>query len=400
MSTVVAKRFRFAPILTATIITILLLWLLGAAAEVFILLFIGVLFSLYLGAVTDFFARRAQLPRQLAFTLALLLTTAALVGLLWILVPPVVQQTQQLLHVLPDYIAQWEAGLERQLQRIPGLVDVGAPGEHRILNAVYEQVAGYFQNVLPKVASAVHAGINVFAVIVMGIYLTLYPGLYREWLIALFPPVHRDLVRDVLSDLSVTLRSWIVGQLLAMLILGVLTWIGLIALQVPYALTFGIFTGAVAIVPFFGTLVSTILPALFVLGGDGYLGVGPLAHAWLVILLGVVIHVVEGNLVAPLIMAKKVELPPVLTIMSVLIFGKLLGPVGLIVAVPALASIMVVIRRILINRIYEGQGFRRTPRDRVVVLRVPAPQGGVLVPATPAPDVVTAMEHRSERQIA
>ena len=397
MSTVATRRFRFAPILIATILTILLLWLLGAAADIFLLLFIGILFALYLGAITDFFILRAQLPRPIAFTLSLLITTAGLVGLLWLLVPPVVQQTQQLLRVLPDYIAQWEAGLERQLERVPGIVDIWPPGEHRILNAVYEQLAVYFRDVLPKVASLVHAGINIFAVLVMGIYLTLYPGLYREWLIALFPPVHRDLVRDVLADLADTLRSWIVGQLLAMFILGALTWIGLVLLKVPYALTFGIFTGAVAIVPFFGTLVSTILPALFVLGGDGFYALGPLAHAWLVILLGVVIHLIEGNVVAPLIMAKKVELPPVLTIMSVLIFGKLLGPIGLIVAVPALASLMVVVRRILINRIYEGQGFRRTPRDRVLVLRVPAPQGGVLIPTSPQPDLVALVEHAQQR---
>ena len=96
----------------------------------------------------------------------------------------------------------------------------------------------------------------------------------------------------------------------------------------------------------------------------------------LVVLLGIVIHLIESNLVIPLITAKKVELPPVLTIMSVLVVGSLLGPMGLLIAVPTLAVAMVVLRRILINRIYEGQGFRRASRDRALVLRVPAPGGG------------------------
>src|SRR5205814_6131157 len=139
--------------------------------------------------------------------------------------------------------------------------------------------------------------------------------------IALFPPIHRDLVRDVLADLATTLRAYIVGQLLTMAILGALTAIGLSLLQVPYALTFGVFTGAVAIVPFFGTLVSTTLPALFVLGGQGIGGFGPGTHALTVILLGTVVHLIEGNLVMPLITAKQVELPPVLTILSVLVIG-------------------------------------------------------------------------------
>ncbi len=224
------------------------------------------------------------------------------------------------------------------------------------MTAIYEAFTGPLGSVVPKVVGIVHAGINVFSVAVMSIYLAAYPGLYREWVIALFPPIHRDLVRDVLSDLRTTLRAWIVGQLLAMVVLAVLTALGLYLLDVPYYLTFGVFTGAVAIVPFFGTLVSTLIPALFVLGGDGFAGFGGVGHAVLVVLLGIVIHLIESNLVIPLITAKKVELPPVLTIMSVLVVGSLLGPMGLLIAVPTLAVVMVVLRRILINRIYEGPG--------------------------------------------
>ena len=98
-----------------------------------------------------------------------------------------------------------------------------------------------------KMFEFVHAAINIFAVGVMGIYLSLHPALYREWLIALFPPIHRDLVRDVLADLADSLRAYIVGQLLAMTFLGI-TAIGLYVLNVPFSLPFGIFTGLVAIV--------------------------------------------------------------------------------------------------------------------------------------------------------
>jgi predicted PurR-regulated permease PerM len=130
----------------------------------------------------------------------------------------------------------------------------------------------------------------------------------------------------------------------------------------------------VAIVPFFGSLLSTLLPAAFVLTGPN----GG-TRALLVLGVGVVVHLIEGNLVSPLVMSKQVELPPVLTIMSVLVVGSLLGPLGLVVALPTLAMIMVVVRRILINRIYEGKGFRRAGRDRKLVLRVPVPDGGVLL---------------------
>jgi predicted PurR-regulated permease PerM len=174
-----------------------------------------------------------------------------------------------------------------------------------------------------------------------------------------------------------------------------LTAIGLYALRVPFWLPFGVFSGLVAIVPFFGTLVSTTLPALFVLNGTGFGTLSPFEHALLVVSLGVVVHLIEGNLVSPLRMSRRVDLPPVLTIMSVLVMGSLLGGMGLVVAVPTLAVVMVVVRRILITRIYEGQGFRRTTRERPLLLRVPAPGGGVLVPSTAPVDVVSFAERRA-----
>jgi predicted PurR-regulated permease PerM len=383
---------RVAPILTATVLTVLLLWLFGKAAHVLILLFLGILLALYLGALRDFLMRHLRIPPRLAYVSAMLLTIGALTLLFAILVPPVMEQTQQLFRVLPNYIAAWESGIDRAISRIPALRDTWRPGEHRLYRAILEQLGGAAQNVVPRLFGVVHGAINVFSVMVMGIYLSLQPGLYREWLIALFPPIHRDLIRDVLGDLGDTLRSWIVGQLFAMFVLGVLTIIGLYALQVPYPITFGVFTGLVAIVPFFGSLLSTTLPALFVLNGTGIWGFGPVTHAVFVVLLGTVIHIAEANVVAPLVMAKKVDLPPVLTVMAVLISGTLLGPAGLLVAVPTLAVIMVVVRRILITRIYEGQGFRRTTRDRMLVLRLPAPEGGVLVADGGPVDVVTHAE--------
>ena len=83
-----------------------------------------------------------------------------------------------------------------------------------------------------------------------------------------------------------------------------------------------------------------------------------------------------------------------LTIVFVLIVGTLLGGLGLLVAVPALAVIMVIVRRILLTRLYEGQGFRRTTRERALVLRLPASEGGVIVPRATV-DVVSALERQT-----
>lgn len=386
------QRIRFAPALAATVATVLFLWLLFRAADIFLLLFIASLFSLYLGAATDGIVRRSRLPRGVAFTVALGLTVVAIVGLFTLLVPPVVEQTQQLIANLPGYAAAWQGWIERVLVRYPALREVWAEESGNLVGTLMAQAEGAVGGILPRVVGLGHAIVNIVSVLVMSVFLALHPGAYREWLIALFPPRRRDLARDVLRDLAGTLRAWLVGQLLAMAILALLTAVGLRLLGVPYWLTFGVFTGAVAIIPFFGTLISSMLPALFVLGGDGIFGFTPGTHAILVAALGFLIHIVEANLVIPLITQKQVELPPVLTMMSILVVGRIFGATGLPVAVPLLAAGMVLVRRLLVNRIYEAKGIQRLSGDRVLVLRVPATDGGVIVSADPPIDVLRFAE--------
>jgi len=365
---------KAAGTIAAVTLLVLLLWLFQRTVGVFLLLFIAVILSLYLGAVRDALVARIRMPPRLALTASVLLTLFGIGGLFALLVPAVVGQTRELVSVLPTYITGWETSIDRFADRLPGMRGYWPTGQHQMLHALYEQLSSYAQSVFPRVFSIVGILIDVFAVFVMSIYLAMQPGVYREWLIALFPPRHRDLVRDILGDIATSLRAYIVGQLTTMTVLAILTAFFLWLLNVPYWLTFGVFTGMVAIVPFFGSMLSTTLPAAFVLTGPN----GG-TRALLVLGVGVVVHLIEGNLVSPLVMSKQIELPPVLTIMAVLVVGGLLGPLGLVVALPTLAMIMVVVRRILINRIYEGKGFRRASRDRKLILRVPVPDGGVLL---------------------
>lgn len=374
---VVEPRFRFGPALGATVTTVLLIWLFYTVAEVLLLLFIAILVSLYLGSVTDFIVKRLPIPRALAFTVGLFGTLGAVYGLGALLVPPVVEQTQQLFSVLPDYVRAWQAWLERLSARFPALGGAADP-QAELVNAIVTQVEGVAAKAFPTALNLGHHVVNVVSILVMGIYMALYPGVYREFFIALFPPVHRDTARDVLRDISTTLTAWIGAQLLAMTVLAILTGIGLYILQVPYWLTFGIFVGAVVIVPFFGTLIGTLLPALFVLGGNGVWGLGPGGHFLLVVVLGILVHIIEGNFVLPLITAKRVEIPPVMSMMAVLIVAKLFGVFGVVVAVPMAAVVMVLIRQVVIHRLYEGQHFRRHAGDKVLVLRVPAPDAAVI----------------------
>jgi len=346
-------------VLIGAIFAILLLFFLYSVADVLFLLFIAALISIYLAAFTDVLERRIGVPRWFGLSVALLVSLVGLVGIAWLVVPPVLLQTQDLLTALPKLLAQGEETLLRLASRYPVLLQLVSPGAEpgHGFDGALAKIGAYFTGLFPYLFGAAHAMVLVFSVLVMGVYMTLRPGLYTEGMIALAPPVHRDLVRDILDELGHTLRAWIVGQILAMTFLGTLTWIGLMLLQVPYALAFGVFTGLAVIVPFFGTLISTLLPALFVLSDAGPL------HALFVVLLGVVLHLVEANFIHPLIMERQVNLPPVLSILSVLIMAKLLGAIGLLVAVPVLATVLVIVRRIYVERVLEGRGFRRAVRE-------------------------------------
>ena len=347
MTEVATRQAWIRPGFTAILVTLLLLWLAGTVADLLLLLFLGILLAIYLSAVTDVLVRRAELPRAVAFSVALFGSIAALVGIAALLIPPVIEQTRALITVLPEIVSEWESRLEGILATVPGMQDVIVPGEHQIFGVALREVEEMMGGLVPRVFDAMHIAINLVAVFVMAIYFALRPDLYRDLAISVTPPQHREAAREVIVALSETLRAWTIAQILAMITLALLTAAGLWLLDVPYWLAFGIFTGLVALVPFFGTLVSTLLPALFVLGEpEGG------TKAMLVILLGVVVHVAENQLVVPLLMHRKVDLPPVLTIMSVLIMGKLLGPFGLLIAVPTLAVIMVLLRRILIARVY------------------------------------------------
>lgn len=378
-------------VLVAAILAVLLLLFVYSVADTLLLFFIAALFSLYFGGITDFFERRFRVPRRWGLLLAVVLTLVALVGIGYLIVPPVLQQTQGLIGALPGLIARSKQALLEVGNRYPIVRQaLPAPDElTRYVNSMVGNLGRYFSGLFPYLFGGITLLIHLVSVLVMAVYMTLRPRLYREGIVVLVPPMHRDLARDILTDLSNTLRAWIVGQILAMIFLGGLTWVGLMVLGVQYALAFGVFTGLVAIVPFFGSLVSTLLPALFALGAGGPL------KALGVVLLGVVIHLIEANFIHPIIMERQINLPPVLSILSVLIMAELLGAIGLLVAVPVLATVIVIVRRVYVHRLLEGRGFRRFVRDAPVEIHLP--ESALLVhPSAAGLSIPALLEHTGE----
>ena len=332
----------------ALFVAALVIWFVLRVIEVLLLVFIAILLAFYLSSITDLLERRFRLPRWLGLTSAVVLSGGALVGLAALLVPPVIEQTEALVKGLPQTLAAIQNVFANWASQYPVLrdTDLADPQSGVVARLVTDATNFVRGSFLPYVRAGGKLFIEGAGVVVMALYLAQSPTLYRDGIVSLVPPRRRRVAQRMLIDAGATLRAWVVGQLLAMAILAAFTAVGLWILGVPYWLAFGIFTGLVALIPFFGSLVSTILPALFVLPG------GDWVRVMLVLVLGIVIHVVEAHVVIPRIMERKVALPPVLTMASVLIMATLLGAIGLVVAVPILALTIVVVRHILQGEIY------------------------------------------------
>ena len=318
--------------------------------NVLLVIFLAAILAVYLDAVTDLLQGRLGLPRPLGLTLAIAATLGALVGVVLLIAPPVAQQVQDLLTNLPRYLANLDANISELTRRVPllrratPLEPSGSPG---VLASMVSEIFGFLRGAaVPYLKGGVEILIEGVSVLVMALYFARHPKVYVDGAVALVPPPRRPIARAIFQDLNITIRAWVVGQITAMVLLAALTTLGLWALGMPYFLAFGVFAGVAAIVPFFGVLLSTVLPALFALGAFG------VTKMLLVTALGVLVHIIEANFVAPVVMERQVNIPPVVTIAGVLLIGKLFGLSGLIIAVPILALVMILVRHILLGEIY------------------------------------------------
>lgn len=371
----------------ATPLLLLLLAVLGflflyKVAELVLVFFIAALLGVFLSGFTDLLCHKTRVPRGLGLIFALLFTLAGLAGVIALIAPALMQQAVDLVDAAPRYLTEIDNRIRQFAGRYPVLRRTGlsAPESGVISDAITETADFLRRSALAYATATGRILIDTVAVIVMALYLAWRPALYRDGLVQLVPPRHRAVATAILTDLGATLRAWVGAQMLAMVVLAIFTGVGLLLLDVPFWLAFSIFTGVAVMVPFFGTITATLLPAILVLGERG--GVAFLGVA----MVGVVVHLVEANVVHPLIMHHRVALPPVLTIFGVLVMAKLGGLLGMVVAVPTLATLVVVVRHVLIYQIYgEHPGLAAAPPPAVLQPSRKTPLGTPVVRMPDAP---------------
>jgi predicted PurR-regulated permease PerM len=149
---------------------------------------------------------------------------------------------------------------------------------------------------------------------------------------------------EVLSAMATVLRKWLVTQLIAMTVIGVVTTIALLILDVKAAFALGLIAGLMEFIPTVGPILSAI-PAIFM----GFLDSPEKAFTVALVYIG--IQFLENHILIPMLMKGGVDVPPVLTILGQALFTLLFGFLGLMVAVPALAATMVAVKMLYVERV-------------------------------------------------
>lgn len=334
-----ARRVFTAAVISLFVVAVgLLLWY---AVDVLLLVFAGVLFGVLLRGISRALNARTKLGYEwsLAVVLILLLIIVGLTG--WFLAGRIAAQAGTLTEAMPQAINKLSAQLQgyswgaRLLDEIPppnewsGLLSSSRGG------SLMGRVSGIFSGVLGAL-------VNFIVVIVIGCYVAAEPRLYRRGIIHLVPPAYRPRAREVLDELDSTLGRWLIGRIVLMFVNGGLTTLGLWLLDVPLALTLGILAGLLNFVPNFGPIIAGIPAVLIALLAS------PQTAVYTAVLY-FVIQMLDGYVFTPLVDKRSVELPPVLTLTAQVLLGVLVGGIGLVIASPLVASLIVIVRMLYVE---------------------------------------------------
>ncbi|MBK9155865.1 MAG: AI-2E family transporter [Chloracidobacterium sp.] len=328
------------------LLVVLLLVLVYFVLDVLLLIFAAALFAIFLRGLADLLHRYANIPEGWAVIAVSLLLIGIMAGAIALLAPDVAVQMTHLREELPksataagDYIRQFGWG-RALIDQLPSVETVRSSVSASTLLA---GVGGFFSSTVGAIG-------NFFIGILLAVYFAVEPRVYVRGFTNLFPLDKRTRAREVLFAISDTLRWWLIGKVGSMIFIGLLTWIGLSLLGVPLALALGVIAGLLSFIPNFGPIISAI-PALLLAFIDS-----PIKAVY-VLGLYIGVQLIESNLVTPFIERQTVELPPALTIVFQLALAVLVGGLGLVLATPLLAMLIVLVQMIYVEDII---GDRRT----------------------------------------
>jgi predicted PurR-regulated permease PerM len=298
---------------TLFVLALAVLWFTG---RIILLLFASLLIALILTSLTNLLRRVIPFGHRTGLAGVLLILCGAVVGLSLLAGPPVLEKAADLYEILPGLFAEASDKLRGILPVLEKAAPENTDGVGRIFSSTFE------------------AGSSFVFIVFSSLFLAATPDLYRRMFIRLFPPRLRDDVDQTVQRIIQTLKSWLLGQFISMAVVGIMTGVALALIGVPFSLLLGLLAGFGEFIPFVGPLLVSIPALLLALseGTDKFL---------IVIAVLLAIQMLEGNVIMPIVQRKAVQLPPVITLTSMIMLGGAFGLLGLFVAAPLVAMILV-----------------------------------------------------------
>jgi predicted PurR-regulated permease PerM len=309
---------------------------------------ITVIIAIPLAAAADRLESRG-VPRPLGALATLLASVAALGLLIYLLIPPFIDQTNEFVDDVPGVVDS----LESYYADVTG----ESPGE--VGDRVQEFVQRWTDDPQRLIGPITSIGLDVAGILgalvlilITAYYMAVRPEPLIEALLRLAPPFRRGHVGHVLRRLREAWIGWMKGFAVDMAVTGVLVFLALTLIGVDFAIFFAVLSALLVVVPYFGAIAGAIPPILFALTDSP-------GKALLVLVAYVIVQQVEGNVIIPLVMSQTVRLHPAVIAIGVVVVGQLFGLIGLIVAVPILSLITISVEEFWVKPIEQAERERR-----------------------------------------
>ncbi|KKQ73602.1 MAG: hypothetical protein US94_C0031G0004 [Berkelbacteria bacterium GW2011_GWB1_38_5] len=309
------------------ILAIFAVWLIYAVREVVVLFFIVLVIVAALGPLVERMAK--YIPRALAVIILGILFLGLLTAIGFLMIPPIVEQLKQLAVNLPiilDRLGPIYQHLQNSISNYQESLFNASSQIGRFSSGVYSTTVGFFSAI-----------VAFFTIIVLSFYMLLEGNMIKALIHQFIPEEHKANSFNIAEKINQKMGSWLRGQATLMVIIGTLDGIALAILGVPYALTLAVWGGLTEVIPYVGPWLG-LIPAFIIA-----FTVSPLTGL-LVLIVYVVIQQAEAQFLVPKIMGRAVGLSPVIIILSLLIGAKLMGILGVVIAVPIAAAISVLIQ--------------------------------------------------------
>jgi predicted PurR-regulated permease PerM len=266
-----------------------------------------------------------SIGRPLSILSIFLIILAITVGFIYLIIPPLVEQSRQLITNIPDYLDK------------VSILRSHFPAIEKGLSAITDsagQLTGRFLSITANIFNGIVA---FFTVIILTIYSLIDEKRFLKFAQSIIPNDKKDYVLSLSNKVSEKIGDWLGGQIILGFVIGILSFLGLSIIGLPYALTLAVIAGLLEIVPIVGPIISGILAALVALT------VSPIT-AIIVVVFFIVLQQIENNFLVPKIMQKALGLPPAIIILAILIGGKLLGIIGGLLAVPVAGVLYLIVQ--------------------------------------------------------